>query len=160
MSAHVECDECGATALDRPAGTQCRRSQCPGTMRARVVLAGDPFGILTAPEGSGRTAERNADEAFALAMVPVGKDIADYVAGKLPEGVEYSVFLKIPSADRVVVVSSDRSRMVRAVAHWVMDTLEAMGGDTKHYRRTLMVDDKMIETRTVPWKKAVDSSHH
>lgn len=114
--------------------------------------------------GTGRTSSMRApDELDALALAPLGEQIADYVRGVLPPGMDFAVFIAAPDpsrpatakATRVIAVSSHRDRMVRHVAAWVVETLEHLKGKGRgeSTRRELVIDTERNTTVKVPWEK-------
>lgn len=69
---------------------------------------------------------RDAEEGYAMALVPLAKDVMDYVRLKMPEGVEFAVLLVPPGRDdeglnRVVAMSTNRERMAFYAAQWALD---------------------------------------
>lgn len=71
---------------------------------------------------------REDEERAALALVPLAKEIADFVRGKIPEGADFGVllFAKPPDGQqegRVIAVTSDRDRVAVYAAQWVLSVL-------------------------------------
>jgi hypothetical protein len=69
------------------------------------------------------------EERFALALVPVMKEIADFVREKLPTGTDFGVLILVPSTvpgeeGRVLAITSDRRRVAVGAAQWVLTALE------------------------------------
>lgn len=70
--------------------------------------------------------EADSEQGYALALVPLAKEIMDYVRAKVPEGTEYAVLLVPSGVDesglrRTVAMSTDRERMAFYAAQWVLD---------------------------------------
>jgi hypothetical protein len=71
---------------------------------------------------------REEDERAALALVPLAKEIADFVRGKIPPDADFGVllFAKPPAGQqegRVIVVTSDRDRVACHAAQWVLSVI-------------------------------------
>lgn len=74
-------------------------------------------------------AERN----FALALLPLAKEVADDVRARLPAGTHFGVFVLAPAVEpggegRVIAITSDRDVVLPAVAQWALTQLRIMSG--------------------------------
>jgi hypothetical protein len=68
------------------------------------------------------------EEQATLALVPLAKEIADFVRGKIPAGADFGVllFAKPPEGQhegRVIAVTSDRDRVAHHAAQWVLSVI-------------------------------------
>jgi hypothetical protein len=69
------------------------------------------------------------DERYLLALIPLAKEIAAFIKGKIPEGADYGVFMFAKPVERggegrIIALTSDRDRVAPLVAQW---TLTVMG---------------------------------
>lgn len=72
--------------------------------------------------------ERGLEQSMALALVPLGQEIADYVRAKLPPDLPWGVFLfakPLPGqrAGRVIAITSNRDVVAPLVAQWTLSVL-------------------------------------
>lgn len=68
----------------------------------------------------------NTEEGYALAIVPIAKEIADFVRARIPEGADFGVLLFANPVERggegrIVAVTSDRERVAFYAAQWALD---------------------------------------
>ena len=68
------------------------------------------------------------EERAAMALVPLAKEIADFVRRKIPDGADFGVllFAKPPKGQiegRVIAVTSDRDRVAPYAAQWALSVL-------------------------------------
>lgn len=96
-----------------------------------ALYPGAPVGTI----GTGRTgADVDADVAKARALEPLAKEISDYVRAKLPPDTDFGVFIvRKPNGTPgdtgdVLALTSDRERMARQVAGWVLQTIKPARG--------------------------------
>lgn len=71
---------------------------------------------------------REEDERAALALVPLAKEIADFVRDRIPAGADFGVllFAKPPAGQaegRVIAVTSDRDRVAPYAAQWALSVI-------------------------------------
>lgn len=82
-------------------------------------------------EGYVKDEDADADAKFALAMVPIGKEVMDRVRGMLPDGTHFGVFILTPphkGEGRVIALTTDRDVMAPQVAQWVIEILQRKAG--------------------------------
>lgn len=70
----------------------------------------------------------DSEEAFALAVAPILKEMANSVRDRLPSGTDFGVLVFAPADDRkgdgrVLAITTDRQRMARYAARWVLTVL-------------------------------------
>lgn len=76
--------------------------------------------------------EVDAEAKFALAMVPLGKEVMDRVRDMLPEGTHFGVFILTPphqGEGRVIALTTDRDVIAPNVAQWVVEILQRKAGE-------------------------------
>lgn len=71
---------------------------------------------------------RDQEEQATLALVPLAKEIADFVRDRIPAGTDFGVllFAKPPEGQiegRVIAVTSDRDRVAPYAAQWALSVL-------------------------------------
>jgi hypothetical protein len=83
----------------------------------------------SATSGMGRTGgARDPDELDALALAPLGKEIADYVQARIPPGTGFAVFLEQRETKRVIAITSNRAKMLPLVGSWVTEMIDQLRG--------------------------------
>lgn len=112
-----ECDECGwIPNAGARVGDECIK--CPGHIR-RVTPS-------RAERPSESSSDADADRGYALALLPLAKEIVAFVKDRIPPDTEYAVLLVPATTDqhglkRTVAISSNRDRMSFYAAQWALD---------------------------------------
>lgn len=69
---------------------------------------------------------RREDENAALAMIPLAKEIADFVRSRLPAGQDFGVLIPVkdphrPGEVNIIALTSDRDIIAPFAAQWALD---------------------------------------
>jgi hypothetical protein len=69
---------------------------------------------------------RQVDEGYALALVPIAKEITDFIRSRLPEGQHFGVLIPVRDPAKrgeatIIALSSDRDVIAPVAAQWALD---------------------------------------